>query len=248
VGREVTTRRSGDSIPIPGDYQRRALHEGPAIQRCWHARKLDLVRRLAWPVTGLRALDIGCGSGVVADFLAQHGADVDAVDANEAAIDFVRENLERDGLRAHLGLANELDFPEGSFDLIVCMEVIEHMPVEQSVEMLTHAARLLAPGGRLLVTTPNARSLWPAIEWLMDRLRLAPRMAGEQHVASYTRRRLASVLERAGLDVLRTGRFCGLAPFSACLSRRLAEGLDRLEWAVYEPLGNLLYAVARRHA
>jgi 2-polyprenyl-3-methyl-5-hydroxy-6-metoxy-1,4-benzoquinol methylase len=238
--------RTGDRVAIPGDYQYRALHEGPAIQRFWHARRLDLVQRVAMPEPGMRALDVGCGSAIVSDFLATQGADVDAVDANEDAVRFVREKLARENLRVHLGLANELDFPKGSFDLVVCMEVIEHMATDQAQALAGDLARLLAPGGRLLVTTPNSLSLWPLIERAMDLFHLAPRMLGEQHVASYTARRLGALLERAGLDVCRVGRFCGIAPFSACVSRRLADMLDRLEWWLHEPLGNLLFAVAGR--
>jgi 2-polyprenyl-3-methyl-5-hydroxy-6-metoxy-1,4-benzoquinol methylase len=184
----------------------------------------------------------------VSDFLAEHGADVDAVDANEDAVRFVRETLARENLRVHLGLANELDFPEGTFDLVVCMEVIEHMAMDQAQALVGDLARFLAPDGRLLVTTPNSLSLWPVIERAMDLFHLAPRMVGEQHVARYTARRLRALLERAGLHVHRVGRFCGMAPFSACVSRRLADMLDRLEWWVRQPLGNLIYAVAGRRA
>ena len=42
-------RRLGDSVPIPGDYQFRALHEGPAVQRFWHDTKLWLVREYLQP-------------------------------------------------------------------------------------------------------------------------------------------------------------------------------------------------------
>lgn len=238
--------RTGDPVAIPGDYQWRALTEGPAVQRFWHQRKLELVGRTVPPQPGWRALDAGCGSGVVAHFLAEQGADVDAVDSNDAAIRFARQRFARQGLRFHHGRLGELDFADESFDLVVCMEVVEHLVAEQVVDLLRRLGRLLAPRGRLLLTTPNVHSLWPAVEATMDLLRLSPPMRHGQHVTRFTRRRLERALGEAGLAAARYGRFCGLAPFAALLSWRLAERLDRLEWRLGQPLGNLLFAIAGR--
>ena len=241
--------RTGDPVAIPGDYQYRALTAGPAVQRFWHGCKLELLRRVACATARpagrpWRALDVGCGSGVVADFLAEQGAVVDAVDSNEAAIRFAREQFPRGGLRFHLGQANAIDFPEGTFDLIVCMEVLEHLAADQGADLLRRLGRLLAPEGQLLVTTPNTLSPWPAVEFLMDAFHLSPPMQGRQHVTRFTRGRLARALAGAGLHVWRCGRFCGLAPFVAAVSWRLAEWSGRLEWSLGQPLGNLLYALA----
>jgi hypothetical protein len=98
------------------------------------------------------------------------------------------------------------------------------------------------------VTTPNYAGPWPVIEWSMDVLHLAPRMAGDQHVSRFTARRLRAAARKAGLEVVKVGRFCGLAPFVSVLSWKLAMGVDRLEDRLGTPLGNLLYAVLRRLA
>jgi 2-polyprenyl-3-methyl-5-hydroxy-6-metoxy-1,4-benzoquinol methylase len=233
-------------VAIPGDYQFRALTQGFVVQRFWHDRKLDLVRRVLAPEPGARALDVGCGSGVVAHFLAERGASVDAVDCNEEAIRFARGQFARENLRFHLGLANELDFPPESFRHILCLEVVEHLAAGQAADLLASLRRLLAPEGRLLVTTPNYASPWPLIEFAMDRLRLSPRMQRAQHVTRFRLGRLRRVLGEAGLQVQRSGRFCGLAPFASVLSWRLAAWLDRLEWRLGQPLGCVLYAVAGR--
>ena len=236
--------RKKDSIEIPGNYQHRALTEGFVVQRFWHARKLDLVRRVAPPVPGGRALDVGCGSGVVASFLAEQGAIVDAVDSNAEAIEFAKRQFAKDDLCFHLAPANELAFPDGSFQRIYCLEVIEHLAADQGVELLRTLRRLLAPNGQILLTTPNDGGLWPVIERMMDALRLAPRMKGEQHVTRYRLRQLRAVAASAGLETQRCGRFCGLAPFASVLSWRLAEWLDRLGWRLGHPFGNLLYLCA----
>ena len=137
--------------------------------------------------------------------------------------------------------ANELDFPDGTFHRIYCLEVIEHLGADQGVELLRTLRRLLTPDGQLLLTTPNYGGLWSPIEWSMDLFRLAPRMRGEQHVTRYRLRQLRAVAASAGLETQCSGRFCGLAPFASVVSWRLAEWLDRLGWRVGHPFGNLLY-------
>src|SRR5262249_49069906 len=71
----VARRREAPApVPIDGAYQDRARREGFVVQRFWHHQKELVVRSLAPPRAGERALDVGCGSGVVANLLASEGA------------------------------------------------------------------------------------------------------------------------------------------------------------------------------
>jgi len=239
-------RRTGDAVAIPGDYQARALHQGFVVQRFWHALKLDLIDRVLPPQAGARVLDVGCGSGVIAHHLAARAAHVDAVDANPSAIAYARAAYANANLHYHLGYVDALAFPDESFDQAYCLEVIEHIYEPQVRSLLSRLARLLRPGGTLLLTTPNYHSLWPLIEWALDALQLAPRMQHEQHVFKLSRARLQALGRAAGLDQVRLGRFCGAAPFASVISWRVAAALNRLENRFGNPLGNLLFAVWRR--
>jgi 2-polyprenyl-6-hydroxyphenyl methylase/3-demethylubiquinone-9 3-methyltransferase len=191
-------------------------------------------------------IDIGCGSGVIANHLARCAARVDAVDVNPSAVEYARAHAAGPNVRFHLGWAEDLAFGENTFDFAYCMEVIEHLPLGQISRFLAHVRRILKPGGRLFVTTPNYRSLWPAVEFVMDRLRLAPRLREDQHVTKFTAERLRRIGRRAGLSELRLGRFCGLGPFASVLSWRLGVCLSEIEDRLASPLGNLLYAVWRK--
>jgi 2-polyprenyl-3-methyl-5-hydroxy-6-metoxy-1,4-benzoquinol methylase len=188
---------------------------------------------------------VGCGSGVVAEFLAGRAQSVDAVDGNPSAIEFARAATAHTNVRYHLGLVDQMAFSPGTFDQAVCLEVIEHLFEEQILDLFRQFRVLLRPGGELLVTTPNYRSLWPAIERTMDVLRLAPRLQDDQHVTHFTLRRLRHVGLEAGLAEIRVGRFCGMAPFVSVISWKLAGLVDRLETRVASPLGNVLFALWR---
>lgn len=107
------------------------------------------------PLTGRAALDVGCGAGLLAEPLARLGAKVTGIDATPAVIAVAREHA--------AAMAVEIDYRvgdvqelEGQFDLVTCMEVIEH--VAEPAAFVKALAKRLAPGGLLIMSTPNATS------------------------------------------------------------------------------------------
>lgn len=109
--------------------------------------------RLARPLAGKAALDIGCGAGLVCEPLARLGAEVTGVDAageNVAAAAAHAEAMRLD-IRYMAGEVGALDI--GTFDLVTCLEVIEH--VADKPAFLRDVAARLAPDGLLVMSTPN---------------------------------------------------------------------------------------------
>jgi 2-polyprenyl-3-methyl-5-hydroxy-6-metoxy-1,4-benzoquinol methylase len=241
-------RRLGDDISIEGGYQHRARTRGFVIQRFWHAEKERVLRRFALPSPGERVLDVGCGSGVIADFLAAQGALTTGVDANPAAISYAREHFRRPNLEFRVGYVEDLDFEPASIDGIYRLEVIEHLYIPQARALLGRLRSLLKPGGRLVVTTPNYRGLWPLIEWILDRLKVAAPLAQHQHVSHFHRRMLAALLRDTGWTIQTLATFSTFAPFVSVAGWTLAERVARLEEAANFPFGNIILAVARREA
>ena len=105
------------------------------------------------PLAGKAALDVGCGAGLLAEPLARLGARVTGIDATPEVIAIAREHAVAAGLDIDYR-AGEVQALEGSFDLITCMEVIEH--VADPALFVTALAKRLRPGGLLIMSTPNA--------------------------------------------------------------------------------------------
>jgi len=191
-------------------------------------------------------IDAGCGSGVVADHLAQSGAEVMGIDANLEAIGFASREFARPNLRFVRGLVDDELTLERPVDKFYSLEVIEHIYRPQGVAMLRSFHRLLRPGGRALITTPNYRSAWPILEWTLDRLRLVPTMADEQHVEHYHRGKLAEAAREAGFAKVAIRSICLVSPWLAPLSWRAAEAAARAELRMPLALGCILVAVLEK--
>lgn len=222
--------RRGDTIKIGGDYQYRALTEGNAVQRFWHFSKLLAIQRYLPPSSKDHVLDVGCGSGVVSDFLGNSAAEVLAIDANEDAIAFATQKFARANVKFKQCLVDDfvvlVDHP---LDKIYCLELIEHIHFEQTLKLFKMFLALLKPGGKVFVTTPNYNSLWPLIEWFMDAAKLAPPMAEHQHVQFFHPSKLRELGRTCGFDIETTSSMCFLAPWMAPFSWSLAKRINALE-------------------
>jgi 2-polyprenyl-6-hydroxyphenyl methylase/3-demethylubiquinone-9 3-methyltransferase len=107
----------------------------------------------AKPLAGKRALDVGCGAGLLAEPLARLGAEVTGVDAAEANLAVARTHAEGSGLTIDYRHGELAALGLGQFDLVTAMEVLEH--VADKPTFLAGLARHLAPGGLLVLSTPN---------------------------------------------------------------------------------------------
>lgn len=119
-----------------------------AIDRHWGCDPQGLK-----PLAGRRALDVGCGAGLLAEPLARLGAEVTGVDAAAETVAAARGHAAGAGLSIDYRQGELADLNLGTFDLVTAMEVIEH--VADKLAFVTQLAAHLAPDGLLVLSTPN---------------------------------------------------------------------------------------------
>ena len=238
---EGFVRRTGDLVSIPGNYQYRALYEGYTVQRFWHYAKILEAERWLDPRDGDVILDVGCGSNVLAARLAENpGTKVIGIDSNRNAIMFATKHFLRPNLQFRLGLADEISPGVEYVTKIAFMEVIEHISSDQALNVLKTFYKLLAKSGRLVIFTPNAKSLWPIIQWVLDRAKIIPNMGMDQHVILYDLRSLKLLAEKVGFRIIAYRSLHAIAPWVSALNWKIALGVHRLEQLRPHLLGSLL--------
>lgn len=106
-----------------------------------------------WVPPAVRVLDIGCGFGESLAYHASRGCEVHGVEADRN----IARVAEHYGFDVHVGLFDPERYEPGSFDYVTMNQVIEH--ARDPIDMLRGVCRVLRPGGRLVLTTPNGGGL-----------------------------------------------------------------------------------------
>ncbi|WP_422014325.1 class I SAM-dependent methyltransferase [Reyranella sp.] len=226
---------------IPAGFYDRVYREGAGIRFSWHDLKFRTVAaRLGTPG---RVLDIGCGPGTfIGNYLP--GVEALGIDISAAQIDYATRTYGSATHRFSTQSLVSLSEAGERYDAVTMVELIEHLPPDAAIRLLSEARALLAPGGLLVVTTPNYRSLWPLIELGVNAA--SPVNYVEQHINKYRRSLLGEHLAAAGYRDVSIRTAVGLAPFAAVFGLRAANVLNAIETHVMHlGAGNLLLATAR---
>lgn len=165
----------------------------------------DYARRLSYLLSevrdGDRVLDLGCGAGEFTAQLAEAGAVAVGVDVADAALR--RARTRHPGLDFRIAaIDGPLPLGDNEFDLVWASEVIEHVP--DTARWLSEVRRVLAVGGRLLLTTPSHGRLRVALGGIE---RFSEPLGDHLHL--YSRRSLTETLECFGFDQVRVRAAAG---------------------------------------
>jgi 2-polyprenyl-6-hydroxyphenyl methylase/3-demethylubiquinone-9 3-methyltransferase len=153
------------------------------------------------PVAGKSLVDVGCGGGILAESMAQRGAEVTGIDMGEAPLSVARMHGLESGVEVSYrqSTAEDLAAEEaGIYDIVCCLEMLEHVPDPGAV--ITACAALARPGGSLYFSTinRNAKAFAFAIVGAEHILKLLP--AGTHEYAKFIKpSELAGWLREAGL-------------------------------------------------
>jgi SAM-dependent methyltransferase len=193
---------------VERDYELRTL--AAEDTHWWYRGRMrvvrDAVRRSTAPGDRPRVLDIGCGGGATLAELARV-ADTTGVEPSE--VSRAKAAAREVGPVIDAGVY-DLPFDDGAFDLALLLDVLEHL--DDEVGALTSIARVVVPGGALVVTVPAHPRLWSRHDEI------------NHHRRRYTRQGLADVALRGGWEPVRVTHFMSVVLPLAAAARRLTDG------------------------
>lgn len=165
-------------------------------------------KHVSWQ--GAKVLDLGCAGGFMAEAMDARGATVTGIDPAADAIQAARAHAQETGrdIRYDVGEGEALPYPDASFDIVVCVDVLEH--VRDLDQVIREILRVLKPGGMFLYDTINRNPVarLATITVAEDILRLLPK--GTHDPAMFIKpSELKESMERAGLV---PGSMTGLGP------------------------------------
>lgn len=155
------------------------------------------------PLEGQRILDVGCGGGLLAEALAQAGADVVGIDLAESSLEVAREHALASDVEIdyrHCPIEAVAEEEPESFDAVTCFELLEHVPAPDSV--VAACARTVRPGGSVFLSTinRNLKSFLLAIVGAEYVLGLVPR-GTHRYLKLLKPSEVAAAARAAGLEV-----------------------------------------------
>lgn len=171
--------------------------------------RLGYINRIV-PLSGKSVLDVGCGGGILSESMAGMGAQVTGIDLGDKALQVAKLHLLESGKKVDYRKIAVEDLAEekpGSFDLITCMEMLEHVPDPAST--VRACAQLVKPGGHVFFSTlnRNPKSYLFAVIGAEYLLKLLPR--GTHDYAKFIKpSELAQFCRNAGLSVT---DICGMS-------------------------------------
>ena len=179
----------------PGGRERNAAdarHNRHKIKKFRQA--IDLMQQQGR--AGDRLLDLGCATGLFMEMAERGGWQAYGTDVKET---LVQRNRKRFGNRVKLQAGHRLDFEDGFFDVVTLFDVIEHLP--DPVESLKEVARVLRPGGLVIISTPDIDGLLPRWTYriLCRPLGIWEHPEPPGHLFQFSFSTLSLVLGRAGL-------------------------------------------------
>ena len=179
-----------------GYWKRGGMVYGPQLED-----KKDFIRRHVGK--GKKVLDIGCGEGYVSSVLVRDN-EVFGLDIAESAIGEAREK----GIKASLSNLENIPYPEKSFDVVLALDILEHL--FDPVSVLRDANRVLKDDGFLLVSVPNAANIYSRLNFILtgeftDAAEISeirsPEFLFSEHIRFFSAKKIRKTLQPTGFEI-----------------------------------------------
>lgn len=191
-----------------------------------------------------RHIDIGCGPGTFISTLPEYifstGFDIEPLQIDYANNEYGCANKQYKCIET----GKPLPVEDNSIDVVTLTDLVEHLPEDYNVYLMKEVHRILRKDGFALITTPNYGSLWPVVEWFVNKL--GEVSYEDQHINPYYEKTLANLLQKTDFVNSTISAFQFAAPFFGGINWKLADRIQEIElkWFV-KKFG--LYLFAKGH-
>lgn len=189
-----------------------------------------------------RLLDLGCGDGQLVEFMQNRGWQAEGLDFDPAAV----ENAVRRGLHVKVGTLSSECHPENSFEAIIMSHFVEH--IHEPIRLLAECHRILKPGGRLLILTPNVNS-WGHRRFEGSWRGLEP----PRHLHLFSPQSIRQLVQRTGFEKItvtttlrNAGKIIRVSAGTSALPSRALELAEWFEWKRHPEIGEEIDLVAEK--
>lgn len=199
-------------LNIPADYQYKAIRSANYIRANWHSNKYIVLNAFCKFNKKSTILELGTGSGNFELLFSKKVKSIVGVDYNDDAIRFLKTQLKNEGIKNVKLVCTDVRKIDKAifshkFDFIILVDVIEHISINSANKLTKNLKRVLNRKGKVCIITPNYKSPWVIIEYILDSMALAPKQSGAQHLARYNTGNLSELFSKNGFRVERIATF-----------------------------------------
>ena len=253
----IGPRQRERAASLLDDVHRELKDAGPHIVQYFETSRprYEYTLSLALEQPAGRVLDVGCSPGHLAMALVKAGFEVQGIDLNPVWLAKYAPGWPQRLRITHTNIEQEpLPFPDESFDLVTFTEVLEHIAITDPCVVLQEMRRVLRPGGRMLLSTPNVANLSNVAALIQgENVFWPPEIfygSVDRHNREFAPAELQQLIERAGfarhaLDYMNT--WSNWNHTTAPLFHRLLDGSERANRLARHPLfNNTIFVAATR--
>ena len=187
------------------------------IQSAWHHIKFNFIKN---KVTDTKAhLDIGCGPGTFLGILKKKAIGIDVA---HNQVKYAKKQYSNKKIK-FLTYKNKLPIKSKTIESISMIELIEHIDNQDLEQLLKECKRVLKKNGYICLSTPNYLSLWPLLEFFLNKVSKVN--YAHEHINKFNKNRLRDVMRKNGFEVLELKSFMLISPFLAFISFKFAKSM-----------------------
>lgn len=221
------TNKKYDYNNIDEGFYDDIFNKRSGVRSAWHHIKFNFIKEKIKSEN--RHLDIGCGGGTFISLLKNECAF--GIDISKKQIEYANKVYGSKN-KKFFCYQNDIPFENDHFDSISIIELIEHLSDEEISHLINQIDKVLKKGGKIYITTPNYLSLWPFLEFFLNKI---SKVSYEhQHINKFNFLNIAKIIDKKKYKITQKNSFIHISPFMAFFSFRFSIFFSKIERMIFK--------------